>query len=317
MPQKRAAVAIGGNSLIQDKSKPDVLHQWSAVRETCTHIAGMIENGWDVVVTHGNGPQVGFMLRRHELAAAEVYSEPLDIIVADTQGAIGYMLQQALENEFRRRRIEKRVVTLITQVLVDADDSAFQHPTKPIGGYLSDEQADGFRADGWTVVDDAGRGLRRVVASPQPLRIIELEVINALLQQGIVVIAVGGGGIPVIENHKGELRELTGTPAVIDKDRATSLLASGIDAELFLISTAVEQVALNFNQPNQQNLSRMSLTEAQGYLQEGHFAKGSMQPKVEAVLRFLENGGQHALITNPQNINRALEGKTGTWVSVT
>lgn len=312
-PRKLAAVAIGGNSLILDNTRPEVPHQWEAVRETCTHLAAMIEQGWDIVITHGNGPQVGFILRRAELAAPEVHTVPLDLIGADTQGAIGYMLQQALENEFRRRSISKKPVAIVTQTLVDRSDPAFQHPTKPIGGYLSEEQAERSRAEGWTVIDDAGRGLRRVIASPQPKQIIELGVVNSLLEEGFVVISVGGGGIPVIENEKGELRGAP--PSVIDKDRATALLATGIKADLLLISTGIEKVALNFNKPDQRWLDRMTLDEARRYMEEGHFAKGSMQPKIEAVIAFLEHGGKQALITNPENIARALAGETGTWIT--
>jgi carbamate kinase len=307
-----AAVAIGGNSLIRDRGHPELPHQWDAVRETCTHLAEMVEQGWNIVVTHGNGPQVGFILRRSEIAAVEVHTVPLDIIGADTQGSIGYMLQQALENEFRRRRLDKRVASLVTQVLVDADDPGFQNPTKPIGGYLTEEKAQQFRREGWNVIEDAGRGLRRVVASPIPHKIIELDAINALIAQGFIVVAVGGGGIPVFENAKGELR---GTYAVIDKDRATSLLATGIKADLFLISTSVEKVAINFNKPNQQWLDRMTIDEARRYLEEDHFAEGSMKPKIEAVTSFLEQGGEKALVTNPENIARALAGETGTWIT--
>jgi carbamate kinase len=310
---KLAAIAIGGNSLIQDKHKPDVRYQWDAVRETCTHVAEMIAQGWNLVITHGNGPQVGFILRRSELAATEVHTVPLDIIGADTQGSIGYMLQQALSNEFTRRKLDRRAVSVVTQVLVDPDDPAFDHPTKGIGGYMSEQDARQFREQGWTVVDDAGRGLRRMIASPQPREIVELDAINDLLKQGYVVVGVGGGGIPVVHNRKGELR--AAPPSVIDKDRATSLLATGIDADLFLISTAVEQVALNFNQPGERWLDRMTISEARQYLEEGHFAPGSMRPKIEAVVGFLERGGKRALITNPANIARALAGETGTWVT--
>jgi carbamate kinase len=311
--RKLAAVAIGGNSLIQDKNKPDVRYQWDAVRETCTHIAEMITQGWNLVVTHGNGPQVGFILRRSELAAGEVHTVPLDIIGADTQGSIGYMLQQALSNEFTRRRLDRRTVSVVTQVLVDPDDPAFQNPTKGIGGYMSDQDAQPFRDQGWTVIDDAGRGFRRMIASPQPRQIVELDAINDLLKQGYVVVGVGGGGIPVVRNPKGELR--AAPPSVIDKDRATSLLASGINADLFLISTAVEQVALNFNQPDERWLDRMTVGEARRYMEKGHFAPGSMRPKIEAVIGFLERGGKQALITNPANIARALAGETGTWIT--
>lgn len=310
--RKLAVVAIGGNSLITDKHKPDVRYQWDAVRETVTHLAQMIEDGWDVIVTHGNGPQVGFILRRSELAAPEVHTVPLDIIGADTQGSIGYMLQQALENEFRRRGLDKSSVSVVTQVRVDADDPGFENPTKGIGGYMDEEQAEKFRAEGWTVVDDAGRGFRRMVASPKPLEIVELAAIKSLAEQGFVVVAVGGGGIPVVENSKGELR---GTYAVIDKDRATSLLAQSVDADLFLISTAVEQVAINFNKPDEQWLGSMTVEEAHQYMDEGHFAPGSMKPKIEAVIQYFEGGGRSALITNPENIARALAGETGTWIT--
>jgi carbamate kinase len=313
-PRRRlAAVAIGGNSLILDNKRPEVSHQWDAVRETCKHLASMIEQDWDIVVTHGNGPQVGFILRRAELAAHEVHTVPLDLIGADTQGSIGYMLQQALENEFRLRGVHKKPVAVVTQVLVDRDDPAFENPTKPIGGYLSEAQAERSRSEGWTVIDDAGRGLRRVIASPIPKRIVELGPINTLIEEGFVVICVGGGGIPIVENEKGELRGAP--PSVIDKDRATALLASGIKADLLLISTSVEKVALNFNKPDQRWLDRMTLDEAWRYMEEGHFAKGSMQPKIEAVIAFLQSGGQQALITNPENIARALAGHTGTWIT--
>ncbi len=310
--RKLAAVAIGGNSLIKAKDKAEMRYQWEAVHETCSHLATMVEQGWDIVITHGNGPQVGFILRRSELAAKEVHTVPLDIIGADTQGSIGYMLQQSLINEFKRRNINRQIVSLVTQVLVDRNDPAFQHPTKPIGGYLTEDLAEHFRQEGWTVIDDAGRGLRRVIASPIPIRIIELDAIKALLDQGFIVVAVGGGGIPVIETEEGDLR---GSYAVIDKDRGTALLANGIHADLFVISTAVEKVAINFNKPNQQWLNRMTVDEARRYLDEGHFAEGSMKPKIEAVISFLESGGEQALITNPENIARALAGETGTWIT--
>lgn len=309
---KLAAVAIGGNSLIKSKEKIAVKYQVEAVEETCVHLASMIEQGWDLAVTHGNGPQVGFILRRSELAAHEVHTVPLDVIGADTQGSIGYMIQQALANELRRRGISRQIVSVVTQVLVDADDPAFKNPTKGIGGYLTEEQAEMFRAEGWTVVDDAGRGYRRLIGSPIPRQIIELDAVKTLLAQNFIVVSTGGGGIPVIRDERGELR---GTYAVIDKDRATALLATGIQADLFLISTAVEKVALNFNKPNQQWLDRITLAEARQYMEEGHFAEGSMKPKIEAVITFLENGGQQALITSPENIARALAGETGTWIT--
>lgn len=309
---RTAVIAIGGNSLIEDNSQPQVENQWDAVRKTCQHIAMLISEGWQVVVTHGNGPQVGFILRRNELAAHEVHTTPLDLIGADTQGAIGYMLQQALDNSLRAMGLNKSVISIVTQTLVSLQDSAFQNPTKPIGSFTDEAKAREYEKQGWQVMEDAGRGWRRVVASPQPLEIIELGAIRAMIKEGYIVIACGGGGIPVVRNAKGELR---GVNAVIDKDRASGLLAAGIGADLFIISTAVPQVAIHFNTPQQQNLSHLTLTEAKRYLEEGHFAVGSMKPKIEAVINFLERGGPQALITNPDSLAQALEHKAGTWIT--
>jgi len=309
-----AVVAIGGNSLITDNQHPDVPHQWEAVRQTARHIADMVEAGWTIAITHGNGPQVGFILRRNELAAHEVHPTPLDLIVADTQGSIGFMLQQTLNNEFFQRNIDRQCITLVTQVEVDPNDPAFAHPTKPIGGFMDEAQARNFARQGWQVIEDAGRGWRRVVASPEPIAIIEEKAIAQAVRMGWIVVAVGGGGIPVVRNAKGELRSVY---AVIDKDRASSLLASRIDADLLLISTGVEKVALNYGKPNQVFLDQMTIAEAEQYMAEGHFAPGSMLPKIEACIRFLQNSRKpnaRTLITNPENIGRALRGETGTCI---
>lgn len=275
----------------------------------------MIEQGWEVAIGHGNGPQVGFILRRSEIAARYegMHEIPLDVCGADSQGAIGYALQQNLQNILYQRGIRKKVMTVITQTLVDRDDPAFQKPTKPIGGFMDEVEARRRqREQGWSVVEDAGRGWRRVVASPLPKEIVELETVQTLLEKGIVTITVGGGGIPVIDPGDGNYR---GIAAVIDKDYASSLLAQAIGADLFVISTAVEKVAIHFGKPNQQWLDRVTLSQAKQYLAEGtHFAKGSMAPKIQAVIWYLENGGKQALITNPENIRRALRGETGTWV---
>jgi carbamate kinase len=311
---KRALIAIGGNAIIADSRHPDIPHQWDAIRQTCKHLVDMIEDGWQIIVTHGNGPQAGFILRRSELAAHEVFPLPLDIIVADTQGGIGYMLQQALHNELYSRDLQRSVVALITQTLVDAQDPAFQKPSKPIGAFLSEAQARVFEGQGWQVMEDAGRGWRRVVASPQPLAILEAPVITTLLDANHVVIAAGGGGIPVVQNSKGELREVKGVYAVVDKDRASSLLAQQLEVDLFLISTGVEYVALHFNTPQQQNLTSVTASELAGYLAAGHFGAGSMAPKIEAVLAFVQKTGKPALITDPEHMAQALAGTTGTWV---
>ncbi|MEK7443129.1 MAG: carbamate kinase [Chloroflexota bacterium] len=312
MPNKIAVVAVGGNSLIIDEKHRTVQDQYIAACESMRHIANMIQNGWDVIVTHGNGPQVGFILRRSELSRHELHEVPLDACGADTQGAIGYMFQKALHNEFRKRGIKKEVATVVTQTLVDKNDPAFQSPSKPIGSFMDEATAQTQRAkDGWHVVEDSGRGWRRVVASPLPKQIIERATIESLIKVGTTVIAVGGGGIPVVENEQGEL---VGVEAVIDKDYASALLANSIQAGLFVISTAVEKVALNYNKPDQKWLEHITLAEARHYMAEGHFAKGSMGPKVQAIIWFLERGGSQALITNPENIARALAGETGTWI---
>ena len=313
MKRRSAVVAIGGNSLIKDRFHQTVRDQYIAAGETCWHIASMIEDGWDVAIGHGNGPQVGFILRRSELAAHELHEVPLDVCGADSQGAIGYALTQNLENDFRRLGIDRHAVTVITQVEVAADDPAFANPSKPIGSFMDEETAARRRAeDGWAVREDAGRGWRRVVPSPEPLRIVEEDSIRALIEDGFVVVSVGGGGIPVVSNENGDL---SGVAAVIDKDLACSLLATRIDASLLLITTAVEHVSLDFGTSDERPIERMTLSEAKGYLAEGvHFVEGSMAPKIRAVIGFLERGGEHAIITDPENVERALAGEAGTHV---
>lgn len=311
---RRAVVAIGGNSLIRDRDHQTVEDQYLAAAETDDHIAALIDDGWDICITHGNGPQVGFIMRRSELAAHELHEVPLEVCTADTQGAIGYALQQNLHNDLRRLGIDKEVVTVVTQVEVDRNDPALTNPSKPIGSFLDEATARERAAkNGWDIVEDAGRGWRRVVPSPHPIRIVEGASITALLDQGAVVIAAGGGGIPVVADSRGDLR---GVAAVIDKDHASALLALDVGADIFLISTAVEKVALHFGRPNQEWIDHMTLDQAKAYLAEGiHFAPGSMEPKIRAVVDFLEGGGREAIITNPNNLERAMAGETGTRIS--
>ena len=310
----RAVVAIGGNSLITDPKQPSVEHQFAAARETDHHIGALVAEGLDVTVVHGNGPQVGFILLRSELARHQVHEVPLDVCVADTQGAIGYILQQSLVEDLRERGVERGVVSLVTQVEVDPDDPAFTAPAKPIGPFMGqDEAAERRDEDGWDVVEDANRGWRRVVASPRPRRIVEIDAIRHLVDGGFVVISVGGGGIPVVSDEHSHLR---GVAAVIDKDHAGALLARDIDANRMIISTAVEKVALNFGTPQEEWVDHLTLAEARTYLAEGrHFAAGSMAPKIEAVIDFLEAGGEEAIITTPQKLEEAVAGKTGTRIT--
>jgi len=312
---RTAVIAIGGNSLIKDKEHQSVRDQFASTQETCIHIAEIVKRGWSVVVTHGNGPQVGFILLRSELASNVLHTVPLDSCGADTQGALGYMIQQLLGNRLKKVDSDVPVVTVVTQVIVDADDPAFHNPTKPIGPFYDEAKARRYeREQGWAVIEDAGRGWRRVVASPIPREIVELEAMRTLLGAGFVVVGVGGGGIPVVRDEEGVLR---GVEAVIDKDYASSLLAAGLEADLFLISTAVEKVYLNYGKPDQIALDHLTVEQAKGYLEEGHFPPGSMGPKMRAVIEFLEQGGKEALITSPQNLARALRGETGTRITLT
>ena len=309
---KVAVVAVGGNSLIKDKDHKTIPDQYYAAALSMENIAGMIQSGWDVVISHGNGPQVGFILRRSELSRDELHEVPLDYCGADSQGAIGYMFQRALHNEFTKRNMQKQVAAVVTQVLVDQEDPAFDSPSKPIGSFMDESLAtERANAEGWAVVEDAGRGWRRVVPSPLPIKILQRGAIESLIAADFVVIAVGGGGIPVVQDKKGNI---FGVEAVIDKDFASALLASQIGADLFLITTAVPKIALNYNQPNEVGIDKMTMAEAKAYMEQGHFAKGSMEPKVQAIINYLEAGGKEALVTDPENIERALAGETGTRI---
>jgi len=312
MVGKLAVVAIGGNSLIRDPGKPEIENQWDAVHQTCHHIAAMIDGGWSVAVTHGNGPQVGANMRRFEIAQQHgLYEIPLELIVAHTQASIGYMLQQGLDSAMRRLGINRTVITVVTQTMVDPADVAFRNPDKPVGSFMSEADARRQEAVGWTVQEDAGRGWRRVVPSPQPLALQEMNAIRALVLNDYLVIACGGGGVPVVRDERGDLH---GVHAVVDKDRAGCLLARELRADLFMISTGVEKVALNFNRPDQRDLDTLTPAEAERYCDEGHFAAGSMLPKIEACLEFIRSGGPEAVITDPPNLMRALRGETGTRI---
>lgn len=308
MESKLIVVAIGGNSLIEDPNNVTVASQYEAARKTAAHIVRLVQAGHRVVIVHGNGPQVGFVLLRAEHCREFLHAVPLDTCVADTQGSIGYQLQMALDNEFNKVGMHPSVATVVTQVEVSDTDASFQNPTKPIGSFMSKEEADSrAKHDNWSVMEDAGRGYRRVVPSPKPISIVEAETIKTLVDNGIIVIAAGGGGIPVVKQADGSI---TGKEAVIDKDLAAALLAKQLKADLFVISTAVEQVCLNYGKPNQKTLSTITLDEAKQYIAEGHFAPGSMLPKMQAMVDFVSSVGTMGLITDPEHIYGALyEGK--------
>ncbi|EGF56270.1 carbamate kinase [Actinomyces sp. oral taxon 170] len=305
-------IAVGGNALIKKKNQISTDNQSEAIRETCTYIADIVEQGYNPVITHGNGPQVGFLLRRAELALGELPAIPLDVLGADTQGATGYLFARNLRNVLTERSIERHIAAIVTQSVVDPDDPAFDSPTKPIGSFMDEQEAEKHRVeDGWVVKEDAGRGFRRVVASPQPIDIIELGIIKSLISSGVMVIAAGGGGIPVTREN-GTIR---GREAVIDKDLASSLLANSLEVEDFIICTAVDQVYLDFNSPTQRGISTMTADEAAGYLTAEQFGSGSMAPKIEAAIKFLENGGQRVIITSLDRLADALDGKAGTTIT--
>lgn len=305
-------VAIGGNSLIEDAKNISIESQFAAASKTARHIASLAQSGYRIVIVHGNGPQVGFALQRSEALQAELFPQPLDVCVAETQGSIGYQLQMALHNELQRLAISRQVCTVLTQVIVDPTDRAFEQPTKPIGSFMSEAEAlHRVRTEQWSVVSDAGRGFRRVVPSPQPQAIVELETIATLVAQQTIVIAAGGGGIPVTLNSDGTL---VGCEAVIDKDLAAALLARQLGADLLLISTAVQQVYLNYGSDRQKPLSKVSVAECKEYIAQGHFAAGSMLPKIEAQMSFISASGKEGIITSPEYIVAALRGEKGTRI---
>ncbi len=305
-------IAIGGNSLIRDREHMDVLDQYKTAGETSHFIVPIVKRGYRVLVTHGNGPQVGFVLLRSEIARDVIHQVPLANCVADTQGSIGMQIAQCLQNEFMNQGLSQEVVAIVTQVVVDEQDPSFDQPSKPIGPFMSEEEARRHeRNDGWIVGEDSGRGWRRVVASPEPLEVIELSTIRTLLDAGTLVIAAGGGGVPVIYKPDGSLRP---RPAVIDKDADSCVLACELGASTLIISTDVDKVALNYGTPQQQELDRMNTTECRRYLDEGHFAPGSMQPKIESALKFLESGGEEVIITQPHHLEGALQGIHGTHI---
>jgi carbamate kinase len=314
MKKKLAFVAIGGNSLIKSKELQKVEDQHDAIRETVTHVVDLIEQGYHVVISHGNGPQVGFIMRRSEVArqATGLHLVPLVNAVADTQGSIGYQIQQSMNNELAARSLAGQCVTLVTQVVVDESDPAFENPAKPVGEFFDSSQLESIRKEypEWSLVEDAGRGYRRVVPSPKPIDIVEKPIIESLLKEGYHVVAAGGGGIPVVKHGK----DLDGVDAVIDKDLVSSLLAGQLGAELLIISTAVEQVALNYGKPNQQLIGTMTVKEAEEYIAQDHFAPGSMLPKIEAALKFVKSGGKRVIITAPEFIKEAVLSGKGTHI---
>ncbi len=309
--KKTALVAIGGNSLIKTGEQGTLDQQFKNALETARNIVKMIKKGWKVVITHGNGPQVGAALIRSERGSGEAYTQTLDVCVATTQSEIGYLLQKAFYQELKQQNLNYAVTVVPTMVVVDQNDPAFKNPTKPIGPFYDKKEAELKKAKlGWNVVEDANRGWRRVVPSPEPLDIVEIDVIRSLLDLGIITIALGGGGIPVY--FKGS--KIYGCEAVIDKDRSSALLASQLKVDLFLISTATDYVYLNYKKPNQKPIVSINSDEAEKYYNEGHFPPGSMGPKIQSAIKYLRNVGGKVIITSYEYIEEALEGKAGTII---
>jgi len=308
---KTALIAIGGNSLIRAGEVGSVVEELENIRHTAAAIVGLVRNGYRLVITHGNGPQVGAALLRSERAAGQAYSQPLDVCDAETQGEIGYLLQQSLENELSHAGLSTPVVSVLTQCVVDRNDPAMRQPTKPVGPFFSRAEAEERRLRlGWEIVEDAGRGYRRVVPSPEPVEVVEMEAICRLLEQGVLVIAAGGGGIPVIR----EGGVLKGIEAVIDKDRASALLASGLALDLFVICTDEDFVYLDYAKAGQRPLFQVKASELEIYQRAGHFPPGSMGPKIESALRFLQEGGREVIITSYHHLCCAVAGREGTHI---
>ena len=308
---KTMLLAVGGNSLIRAGEKGTISQQRGNAQRTAVEIVRLCQAGYRIVLTHGNGPQVGAALLRSERGASQVPGHSLDVCDASTQGEIGYLLQQSLESELNRAGLHVPVVTVVTQSVVSPDDPAMLHPSKPIGPFYSRADAEERqRQFGWQIVEDASRGYRRVVPSPEPIEIVELEVIQDLAEQGVLVIACGGGGIPVFRKEG----KLEGVEAVIDKDRASALLASALAVKLFVISTDSDYVYLDYKKPTQRPLQQVTAPELEQYWNAGHFPPGNMGPKIESVLRFLRLGGHEAIITSCENLSRAVLGTAGTHV---
>ncbi len=306
-------IALGGNVLIREKEQGTIEQQERHAEEVCRDIFSVLHKGYNVVITHGNGPQAGASLIRYEMASAMLPVMPLDVCVADNEGEMGYILQQALLNELRRNELRRFVVTMITQVIVDSKDPAFDKPTKPIGPFFSRTEARSLEKERkWIMIEDAGRGWRRVVPSPRPTRIIQRDMIRLLAHEGHIVIACGGGGIPITKKDN---NDYVGIEAVVDKDRASALLAEDIGAEMFIILTRVPKVSLNFGKPDQRDLDSITVAEAERYLAEGHFAPGSMRPKIESCIEFIRKGGRSAIITDSEHMEQALEGTHGTIIT--
>jgi carbamate kinase len=308
--KKLCVIALGGNALLKDGEKGTIQELERNATETCRYLLPLIKDNWQMVITHGNGPQVGNTLIQHEYASNLVPAMPLDVCVSETQGSLGYILQQAILNELRRHNIKRYVVTMVTQVVVDSEDKGFSNPTKPVGPFYDRGKTEILQKEKkWIMIEDSGRGYRRVVPSPRPLKIIQRIMIKELAQSGHIVITAGGGGIPIYKNKNNDYE---GIEAVVDKDLASSILAVEIKASLFIILTTVPKVYINYGKPNQQGIIRMKLSQAKKYKEEGHFANGSMEPKIEASINYLSSVDGRVIITSPERLSDALKDQEGT-----